>query len=455
VRLAALLPRSTTWQVGLVIAMSSLLAHLAFLGLWFAVARPGPSPDAEAAASEIALLARLHDALPIAAVADLNGGRAPGELVVWPTDRPPDAAPGARLDALRLDVQDRLGGAWQVAPAPEPAGDAPVVLRAPDGAWMSVRPKPGLAVRRSRSPPPPVFLLLVIGVPLALASLWAARRVTAPLERLARAADALGLAGQPSPLPEDGTLEIRKLAQAFNALLGRLHGEMADRTRMLTAISHDLRTPLTRLRLRAEGLEEPGMRGKLLRDVEAMEVMTRSTLSFLEQQSHQEDAEAVDVAALAQTVCDDFADGGADVAYEGPRRCVARAQPRALERALTNLVENAAKFGDRVTVRLACEADRATIDVDDDGPGIPDGEKANVLKPFYRTDQARGAATGGVGMGLAIAREVASAHGGDLTLHDLPPHGLRARLSLPFQWRVTEADSDIEGAGAAVRAERT
>jgi signal transduction histidine kinase len=208
-----------------------------------------------------------------------------------------------------------------------------------------------------------------------------------------------------------------------------------DRTRMLAAVSHDLRTPITRMRLRAEFVEDEDLRRQLLRDLDQMAAMVHSALSYLRDGQDRQTPSLVDLASLLQTICDDFADAGQNVSYEGPDRVLAKVRADEVERAVTNLVENAIKYsGTPAIVRLRPASQRdVEIDVIDHGPGIPDERKAAMLEPFARGDEARtmNEESTGFGLGLAIARAAAQAHGGDLVLVSAVPSGLIATLRLP------------------------
>jgi signal transduction histidine kinase len=202
---------------------------------------------------------------------------------------------------------------------------------------------------------------------------------------------------------------------------------------MLAAVSHDLRTPLTRIRLRAEAQGDSEERERTLRDIAAMDRMIGQALSYLRDQASPDASERVDLATLAKTVCDDFTDIGKHVVFEGPRHVVVACEPDLITRALTNLIENAVKFGDRAEVTLAMRsASEAVIHIRDNGPGIPDPDKALAFEPFSRGDAARTArGADGFGLGLAIARQIIEKHGGRITLHDNQPHGLDVQVVLP------------------------
>jgi signal transduction histidine kinase len=205
---------------------------------------------------------------------------------------------------------------------------------------------------------------------------------------------------------------------------------------MLAAISHDLRTPITRLRLRAEEIEPELLKMQTIQDLETMQNMVHSILSFLRGQASQPRRERIDLSSLAQTVCDNFVDTGRVVIFLGPSRLNFDCDPEQITWALTNLIDNGLKFGTSVHVALlnSGEEDFVTIEVKDDGPGIPEPERQRVLEPFYRGDAARGLNdTDSFGLGLSIARSVGESHGGTLELSDATPQGLLARLKLSRQ----------------------
>jgi signal transduction histidine kinase len=312
-----------------------------------------------------------------------------------------------------------------------------VAVQLSDGQHLVVR------LRLEKPPAPTLVLLPSLALFVALStalSLWAGLRIVAPLSRFADAVDKFGLDGQEGPLAEEGPTEIRKATGAFNRMRERILRLIEDRTRMMMAISHDLRTPLTRLRLRAEDVSDPAFKRGILRDIDLMETSIAEAMSNLRDGGTQEPFELADLPSLVETICDQFSDAGVAVEYHGPDHVAGRVRPRALGRAITNLVENATKFGSAVVVRLSITGqDTAQIEVEDDGPGIADAEKEAVLKPFYRTDAARQEA-GGFGLGLAIAHEVARGHKGSLTLHDREPTGLRVRLRFPLR---QEADANL------------
>jgi signal transduction histidine kinase len=277
-----------------------------------------------------------------------------------------------------------------------------------------------------------MMTLLFVIVSLTLLGLWAARALTAPLSSFARAAESFSLNGAAAALPERGPEEIRSVARALNRMHERITVLIDDRTRMLAAISHDLRTPITRLRLRSEFIEDELHRGQMLHDLDQMKQMLEAVLSFLRNDSKLESMTLIDVASTLQLVADQFADMGSKVCYDGPGHVMVTARPNDLHRAVTNLVENAVKFGAEALIRLKTSPDGVTIEVEDDGPGISDAQKDIMLEPFVRGDDARNMdEASGFGLGLSIARAIVLAHGGKLTLNDRHPHGLIVRIELP------------------------
>jgi signal transduction histidine kinase len=275
-----------------------------------------------------------------------------------------------------------------------------------------------------------VFFGLVLS--LVAFTVWSIHMLTSPLRSFATMADRFAIDLDPTPLPANGPAEIRTLALAFNAMRDRIRGLMESRSRMLAAVGHDLRTPLTRIRLRAEALPESEDQQRILRDVVAMNEMISQVLSYLRDQASNARPERVDLGAFLETICDDFGDMGRQVTLSGPRHVVANVEPELLSRAVSNLIDNATKFGTHAEVTLALPSPaEVTITVDDDGPGIPNDQKAMAFEPFSRGDSARSHPEDGFGLGLAIARQIVERHGGAITLHDRTPNGLSARISLP------------------------
>lgn len=261
---------------------------------------------------------------------------------------------------------------------------------------------------------------------------WLTLMVNVPLTRVARAAERVGVDINAPQLSEQGPAQLQRVIRAFNDMQLRLQRLLTDRTLMLGAISHDLRTPLTRLRLRVETGRAVDEKQKMLDDIESMESMLASSLSFVRGVDDAEPHDAVDLASLLQTACDMVSDLGGDVEYAGAARCRYHCKPQALLRALTNVIMNAAKYGRCARVTLAhLPGTGFVVDVEDEGPGIAEAEKSRVFEPFYRTESARDSDSRGMGLGLAIARSVILGHGGTIELLDREPRGLRVHIVLP------------------------
>lgn len=282
-------------------------------------------------------------------------------------------------------------------------------------------------------PPMPWALFIQIGVltvVLAAVLFLVTRSITRPLSKLALAADAVGKSVRHPPLVEEGVREIRDATRAFNTMQDRLLRYLDSRTAVLAAMSHDLRTPLTRLRLRVESVSDERLHARFSSDLDEMEALVWSALALFKGLDDDEKFEAVDVNALLDTFAAEYAELGQPVAIEGKAQDVLQAKPRALKRCLGNLVDNALKFGKQATIQVEDGA-ALVIRVADDGPGIPEEMLERVFEPFYRLESSRSRDTGGTGLGLSIARDVAQAHGGNLTLRNRPEGGLIAELRLP------------------------
>jgi signal transduction histidine kinase len=371
---------------------------------------------------------------------------ADGPRVELAAEAPTDPLPPAPTDLQR---QIRASMMLVAVPAEERPGDMVlrggpdyrrlvIGMRLPDGPWLNLTmPMP---------PPRPwhssTFLLAfaLMTLAAALLILWAVRRLMQPVATLAAAAAALGRDVNAAPLTETGPTEVATAASAFNTMAARIRRFVQDRTFMLTAIGHDLRTPITRLKLRAEFMEDEEQRRKMLDDLDQLEAMVASTLAFGRDATTDEPVSAIDLAELIRTVLDETADarpnGGLRLAYAGPEHLPARVRPIALKRAFSNLVGNAASYGGGARVTLAPPKAAGgeaivTLAIDDDGPGIPPEQIERAFLPFHRLEESRSRETGGVGLGLSIARNILRAHGGDVMLTNRAEGGLRATVTLP------------------------
>ena len=301
-------------------------------------------------------------------------------------------------------------------------------VRLADGAWLNsetLLPRPQLWAW------PVVMSTFLTVIAISLVMALSVRRITKPLRELAQASDRLGRGENVPDLPERGPEEIVRATRAFNAMQARVSRFVADRTRMVAAISHDLRTPLTSLRLRAEFIDDDETRERMVATIDEMARMAEATLAFARDDAAGEESRNTDLVALIEAVSADFSDLGHDVSVEGPEHLYLSVRQVSLRRALRNLVENAIRYGLRARVRLERTATAVVIAVDDDGPGIPEDKLEEVFAPFTRLETSRNLETGGVGLGLATARSTVRAHGGELTLANRPGGGLTAAIHLP------------------------
>jgi signal transduction histidine kinase len=353
-----------------------------------------------------------------AAVIRVGGAERPG---LGPPPRDPDFGPGER-EPRGERSRGRPGG----GPGPR---ELDVAVTLPDGAAVTFRTDVPQA-----APPLPLPLLFELGfVALLLGAVLyvMARTITRPLADLAAAAEAVGQGGRHVPLRETGARELREATRAFNTMQERLHRYLDSRTRVLSAMSHDLRTPLTRLKLRTESLDDATLRERFNADLDEMQRMITGALNLFRGLNHAEPLQSVRVDALVEELRGELAEVGTHVEVAGAAVAPLLARPTALKRCLGNLLANAAKYGTNPTVALEDAPSELVVRVLDEGPGIPPEMLEQVFEPFFRLETSRNADTGGVGLGLSIARDIAQAHGGSLTLRNRSPHGLEATLRLP------------------------
>ena len=404
-RTAQFMPRRIATQVTALVVLSAVIFHLCMSGTFFLNRLGGFRPAPHLAT------ARLSEAVAIL-----------------------EAAPPAGRDAILAAIvraEPDLG--LRTGP---PLGPGRVAVLLKDGTALSAA---RLSALRGADPSVLLFGTLVfIAASTTLFIVWAVSSLTAPLRRIATAVDGFApegslLDGVPPPLGEGGPLEVATLARGFNAMRERIARMVADRTEMLAAVSHDLRTPITRLRLRAEFVEDTALRNLMLRDLKQMDALVHSALAFIRDRAVARTPARLDLASLLRTVCDEASDMGARVRYDGPDHLVVEGHEDDLRRAVGNLVDNAAHVKAAVSVGLARHADgRIAITVDDDGPGIPPERLGEVMRPFRRGPEQEGrAGPAGFGLGLPIVHAIVAAHGGTLALSNLAPSGLRCAIALP------------------------
>jgi signal transduction histidine kinase len=348
-----------------------------------------------------------------------DGSSGASDNLGGPRDRPlngPDGAP----PRARFDI-----------PREEPFffGDFKLAVQQNDGRWMVVEPRP---TWRFDSWQQRILLILALSVLCVAPLAWLfARRLSGPISAFAGAAERLGRDPRAAPLALTGSAEVIAASNAFNMMQERLRRYVEDRTAMIGAVAHDLRTPLTRLRFRIEAVPDD-IRPKLASDIDQMEAMIAATMAFVRDSTRPAERTKLELASLLESVIDEAAETGGQAAVERGEKIIIDGDPVALRRLLNNLVENGLKYGGSVQGRVHVEDRLAVIEIDDDGPGIASHELDRVFEPFFRSEPSRNRETGGIGLGLAVVRSVARAHGGDVTLHNRPDGGLRARVELPF-----------------------
>lgn len=318
-----------------------------------------------------------------------------------------------RMQVIAYGAQSRIAGG----------------LTLQDGSWMGFATQAGrsgwdVTGMRIGLAAIPVIALIIIAALMVRAMLQ-------PLGQLVHAAETIETGGEDVPLPKGGTAEVRLLTQAFEDMRRRIRQMIAERTQALASVGHDLRTPLARIRLRLDALEDSPARERIEADVAEMELMINSLLAYLNGANDPEPPTLVDLAVMTDTLVAQYEDMGKDIDYSGPDHLSVSLRPGGMRRAITNLIENGLHYGGAVHVRLKREGERISLAVEDDGPGIADEDMAEALRPFGRLDSARGRNTGGMGLGLAIVQRAIALEGGSLRLSNRPEGGLSAELIFP------------------------
>jgi signal transduction histidine kinase len=409
---------------------TQIINGLVYVGI---IGSADPEFDAHVLVERMAATARVIDAAPLGDrpqfIAALSQPPVALDLASQPPKeksaetRPFDIARGK----LRLVLGDPNRDVLFFKGDAERRGTAWVHLK--DGAWLSMTvaewPEPSGILGKL------ALQLALVAAVVGPLSVWAARKISAPLATFAQAAETFGVDSGAPPLKEAGPRELRIATRTFNRMQERLRRFIDDRTRMLAAMSHDLRTPLTRLRLRAEFVEDAEQQQKMLVELDEMTEMIDASLAFAREDARREEARRLDLGELVATVCDGAVDAHQDVAFELAPRSEILGRPGALRRAVANVVDNAVKYAGAARVRIVPMPGEFAVEVDDSGPGIPEAERERVFAPFYRIESSRNRGTGGVGLGLAVARSIAREHGGDISLANREEGGLRLTIIVP------------------------
>lgn len=319
--------------------------------------------------------------------------------------------------------------AYQPSDWPQQNGHYTLLVQLVDGSWLmfSISSRSWGLGQWQRD----LILIVLVLLSTGLVALIATRRLARPLQQFAQGARRFGVDFRAPPIEPVGPQEIRQAILAFNAMQAQLQHFINDRTQMLAAISHDLRTPLTRMRLRGEFIEDPEQQQRLFRDVDEMQAMINSSLEFFRDDARLEQATQFDLAELLHTLIDDYRDQSIDITFSGPAHLVFFGRPLGLKRAITNLLDNTIKYACDPAVELRGDDEQVTIVVLDRGPGIPVESHEQVFAPFFRLETSRNKSTGGVGLGLSAARAIVLEQGGALTLSNRKAGGLEVRVVLP------------------------
>lgn len=436
------LPAGVSGQLAVLVVVTILTTHLVIAATLFMLGlMPAPGTDSPGGrTNRFAVVLRMLDAAPPEqrqAVFALAKTAEPALALILengphPTDQDAVAMEYPQVPRL-LQI---LGPGFRLVPSRasirlDDDDVTRVAITTPNDITVSAE----LSTRSSARPPhwiPILVTVLFLAAILSVLSAWAARALAAPLKRLAEAAEAFGSVDDSTPLPDHGPREVLTVSRALGRMRDRVKRLIDDRTRMLAAISHDLRTPITRMRLRAEFMEDETARASTLRDLDQMNALVEAALSFVRDGHTNERVGALDLAALVQTVCDGFVDVGADVEAETLRHVLVNGRSDELQRGFTNLIDNAVKYGGRVSIGMNATATSAVVTIADEGPGIPLAEHAAMLEPFVRGDRARNLdGTPGFGLGLSIATAIVEAHSGRIGLANREPHGLVVTVELP------------------------
>jgi signal transduction histidine kinase len=369
-------------------------------------------------------ISRLKDLLKMNEVSELRF-MLPQQDALW-KKKIREMPGGVKKSALQRDIP---GSSF---PLPLSEVDEPGLLisaRLQDGRWLNV----GMGVTPSlgRWALPTLISMVLTGGSICLIVVFMLQRITRPLKQLTEVAEQVGRGESITPMSEEGPVDIRQTIRAFNRMYERLQRFVQDRTRMLAAISHDLRSPITSLRLQVELMKDHDARGKMLETLEDMQRMAEATLAFARDEASTEVSRSVDLNALIDSLCQDLADMGMEVKFESAKKTPYTCRPTSLRRAIRNVIENAVNYGGRADITLRQEDTEFQITIQDAGPGIPEQDFERVFQPFVRLEASRNKQTGGIGLGMAIARSIVRKHGGDISLANTQGSGLTVTIHLP------------------------
>jgi len=423
--------------------VAAMLASLALNFLFVEVAGTWARPPIERTGllEQIAATVKVIEAAPAPLRAKLaHAATGPTQEVTWSAQRDALGLPagGTQLIANKTSgLHQLLGDERDIRvfnPADWPSGSPlaryAALIQLPDASWLlfsSPERSWGLDIGTR------IAIIIALGLIATVLVAWlATQQLAKPLQRFASAARRFGGDLRAPPIKVEGPDEIRQAIIAFNTMQAQIQHYISERTHMLASISHDLRAPLTRMRLRSEFMEDFDHQGKLIRDIEEMQSMINAALAFFREDTQPEQSTAFDLSELLQTIIDDYRDQNIAIDFHGPAHLVYEGRPLGIKRVIVNLLENAEKYAQQPAITLSSDGYSVCIDVSDEGPGIPEASLQRVFDPFFRLETSRNRETGGVGLGLSAARAIVREQGGELTLSNRSSGDLQARVELPL-----------------------
>lgn len=443
-----ILPKTIRGQISGLIIVSLALVSVLSAGT-FQLFPPSPKLVHTTAVLRAAIFSYMANSVPAAEVdALIASARGAGMFVERASAAQLATLPTAAGQARLATKLERIGEVKEAAML----ADAVVLDKEASLILVKLRPHDGLVFRLPSDRGfvqlltlRVAFITAMVAIFLIVPAIYAARWIISPLSSFANAARSFGHSTDDNQiLPEQGPREIVQVAQALNDMRTRIRSIVESRTRMLAAIGHDLRTPLTRLRLYAERPSSAVVQENMVREITAIDSMLGETLTYLRDDRRVEARLSIDLPSLLQTICSEFSDLGHQVSYRGPDRVIYLCRPNSLRRAITNLIENGIKHGSEVLVSLQVRpGNDIEIDVADDGPGIPFALREKAFEPFFKTDPSRATSRrSGFGLGLSIARDMIRDHEGEIYLTDRVPRGLCVRIALPAAKGLSNADAN-------------